>query len=248
MEEHATTSDAPAGDRSVDEGSAAPAGDRERPREEEILETSGFEAFQEWLGEMFSRALDVIWRPAEFFETIPEERGLGRATAFALVMGAAAGVAGFVLRVLPSFGALFSTPLAAFACTVVGAFVIHVLAMLAGGKGRLEGSYVLAAYLMTFFPLIVVAAVLPFLDVAVAGYGLYVLLVGVVPVHKLEERRAWSVFGTVGAVALLLLLVGSFVGGTSPLMDEIERLRAQQQRMVEELQDRVDAMRPRKAD
>jgi hypothetical protein len=155
---------------------------------------------------------------------------------------------GFILRVLPGFGALFSTPFAAFACTVVGTFVIHVLAMLAGGKGRLEGSYLLAAYLMTFFPLVVLAAVLPYLDVAVAGYGLYVLLVGVVPVHRLEERRAWSVFGTVGAVALLSLLLGSFLSAKSPLLDEIERLRAQQQRMVEEVENRLDALRPRKAD
>jgi hypothetical protein len=192
--------------------------------------------------------MDVIWRPAEFFEAMPEEHDLGRATAFALVMGAVAGVVGFILRVLPGFGALFSTPIAAFACTVVGAFVIHVLAMLAGGKGRLEGSYLLAAYLMTFFPLVVGAAVLPYLDVAVAGYGLYALLVGVVPVHHLEERRAWSVFGTVGAVALLSLLLGSFLGAKSPLLDEIERLRAQQQRMVEEVENRLDALRPRKAD
>jgi hypothetical protein len=247
MDEHAATSDSSAAGSG---GGEAPSASRieHEPPPEGSGEPSILEALQEWLGDIFGQAMDVIWRPAEFFEAMPEEGGLGRATAFALGMGAVAGIVGFILRVLPGFGALFSTPFAAFACTVVGAFVIHVLAMLAGGKGRLEGSYLLAAYLMTFFPLIVVAAVLPYLDVAVAGYGLYVLLVGVVPVHRLEERRAWSVFGTVGAVALLSLLLGSFLGAKSPLLDEIERLRAQQQRMVEEVESRLDGLRPRKAD
>jgi len=256
MDEHTSASDSPATSQGVGLGeeSAARETNQDPSREggdwsspEGPAETGAFEALQEWLGEIFGQALDVIWRPAEFFEAMPEEDGLSRATAFALVMGAVAGILGFILRVLPAFGAVFSTPLAAFACTVVLAFVIHVLAMLAGGKGKLEGSYLLAAYLMTFFPVIVVAAVLPYLDVAVAGYGLYVLLVGVVPVHRLEERRAWSVFGTVGAVALLGLLIGSFAGGKSPMLDEIERLRAQQQRMVEDLENRLEALRPGKA-
>ncbi len=247
MDQHAATNDSSTGTPGSGEGSTTSQADREQLGESGA-EASASETLWEWLGGIFGQAMDVVWRPAEFFEALPEEGGLGKATVFAMVMGAIAGLVGFILRVLPAFGALFSTPLAAFACTIVGAFVIHVLAMLAGGKGRLEGSYLLAAHLMTFFPLIVAAAVLPYLDVAVAGYGLYVLLVGVVPVHRLEERRAWSVFGTAGAVALLSLLVGSFVGGESPLLDEIERLRAQQHRMVEDLESRLDALRQRKPD
>jgi hypothetical protein len=247
MDERGTTNDSAGAGRGAAEDWAPPEAEQGQAPNG-AAETDAFDGLQEWMGEMFGQALDVIWRPAEFFEAMPREDGLSRATAFVLIMGAVAGILGFVLRVLPGFGALFSTPLAAFACTVVSAFVIHVLATLAGGKGNIEESYLFAAYLMTFFPLVVAAAVLPYLDVAVAGYGLYTLVVGVVPVHRLEERRAWSVFGTVGAAALLSLLIASFVGRESPLVEEIERLRAQQQRIVRDLEDRLGAVRPGKAD
>jgi hypothetical protein len=245
----------PAGEGSTDQQGAEDTGIHRDPsaagydgQHEALREPSASEGLQDWFGELFGQALDVVWRPSEFFASSTDDGGLGRPTVFALVMGAIAGVLGFVLRVLPGFGAVFSTPLAAFTCSVVGAFVIHVLAMVAGGRGSLEGSYRLAAYLMVFFPLIVVSAVLPYLEVAMAGWGLYVLLMGVVPIHRLDERRAWSVFGTVGALALLVLLVSTLTDGRSTVLDELDRLRAQQQRVVRDLERRIEALRSGEGD
>ena len=183
------------------------------------------DAVKAWAGDLFGQASDVLARPAEFFAELPREGGLWRATVFALVMGLVAGVLGFLLRVLPAFASVFKTPLAAFASTVVTMFLVHVLAMVAGGRGALDASYRLAAYLMVFLPLVVVASVLPYLDVAMAGYGVYVLVIGVIVVHGLEERRAWSVFGGAGALGLLLFLLSS-VGGAerSDVLDELRRL------------------------
>jgi hypothetical protein len=175
--------------------------------------SDALDAFKAWIGDLFGQASDVISRPAEFFAQMPREGGLWRATVFALVMGFVAGLLGFVLRVLPAFGSIFTTPLAAFASTVLGMFVVHVLAMLAGGRGTLDASYRLAAYLMVFLPLVVVASVLPYLNIAMAGYGVYALVMGVVSVHQLEERRAWSVFGGAGVLGLLVLLASTVRGG-----------------------------------
>lgn len=188
-------------------------------------EPGAFEAFKAWAGDLFGQASDVIARPAEFFAEMPGEGGLWRATVFAVVMGFVAGILGFVLGVLPAFRSTFTTPLAAFASTVVGMFLVHVLAMLAGGRGTLDASYRLAAYLMVFLPLVVVASVLPYLNIAMAGYGVYALVMGVISVHQLEERRAWSVFGGVGVLGLLAFLVSS-VGGSEPsdVLDELRRL------------------------
>ena len=183
---------------------AEPQGDTESYEEPGVLD--GVKA---WAGDLFGQASELIARPGEFFAELPREGGMGSATAFAVVMGAVAGILGFVLRVLPPFSAIFTTPFLAFAATVVGAFLIHVLAMLAGGKGALDASYRLAAYLMVFLPLIVVASVLPYLHIAVAGYGLYALIMGVIPLHEIEEQRAWSIFGAVGAIGLLAMLSGS---------------------------------------
>jgi hypothetical protein len=224
-------------------GGGAGAGDSgshsEWPHDEE---PTALEAIMEWAGELFAQASDVIWRPGEFFEELPEEGGLGRATVFAIVMGAVAGVLGFVLRVLPPLSAVFTSPFAAFAYTVVGAFLIHVLAMVTGGKGALDGSYRLAAYLTVFFPLVIVAGFFPYLSVAMAGYGVYVLIQGVIPIHGLDERRAWSVFGGVGAIGLLVLLVGG-PGRNASFDAELRKLRAQQQRVVQALEDRIEEIR-----
>jgi hypothetical protein len=81
-----------------------------------------------------------------------------------------------------------------------------------------------------------------------AGWGLYVLLMGVVPIHRLDERRAWSVFGTVGALALLVLLVSTLTDGRSTVLDELDRLRAQQQRVVRDLERRIEALRSGEGD
>jgi hypothetical protein len=175
-------------------------------------EPSGLDNFKAWAGDLFAQASEVILRPGDFFGEIPREGGTGRATVFAIVMGFLAGVLGFVLRVLPPFSSVFKLPFAAFAGTVVGAFLVHVLAMLAGGKGSLEASYRLAAYLMVFLPLIIVADMLPYLHIAMGGYALYALIQGVIPVHGLEERRAWSVFGAAGVAILVLGLLGTVAG------------------------------------
>jgi hypothetical protein len=176
------------------------------------------------IGDLFAQASDVIARPTEFFAELPREGGLWRATGFVLAMGLVGGVLGVGLGVLPAFRSIFTTPLAAFALTVVSMFVIHVLAMLAGGCGSLDASYRLAAYLIVFVPLVIVASALPYLNVAMAGYGVYALIVGVSVIHGLDERRAWSVFGAVGAIGLLLLLLHS-VGDPTPPASILEDLR-----------------------
>ena len=210
---------------------------------EAYQEPSVLDNVKTWAGDLFAQASEVILRPAAFFAGLPREESLWRATTFAVVMGAVAGILGFILRVLPAFSSVFTTPFAAFAGTVVGAFVVHVLAMLAGGRGSLEHSYRLAGYLMVFLPLIVVSGVLPYLNLAMAGYGLYALIMGVIPVHELEERRAWSIFGTAGAGVLALLVFTRFAdtGGGASALEELELLRMQQRRVerqIEKLQQR----------
>ena len=208
------------------------------PEPEPAYEGPGaFDDIKKWAGDLFGQASEVIMRPGEFFSGLPSEGGLGAATVFAIAMGAVAGFLGFVLRVLGPFSAIFTTPFAAFAGTVVGALAIHVLAVLAGGKGALDGSYRLAAYMMAFLPLVVVSQVLPYLHIAVAGYAVYALILGVVPVHGIEERRAWSVFGPAGAALLLLSIL------STSAIDELRDLRAQQRRATERLERRIEQLR-----
>ena len=211
-------------------------------------EPSALNSAKAWAGDLFGQASEVIVRPGEFFDGLPREGGLWRATVFAIVMGAVAGILGFCLRVLPGFSSVFTMPLAAFAGTVVGAVLVHVLAMLAGGKGHLEASYRLASYLMAFLPLVVVAGVLPYLNMAMAGYALYALILGAISVHGLEERRAWSVFGVVGAALLVLALLARFADRDgSHAAHELERLRAQQQRAAERLERQIEQLRQHQA-
>jgi len=211
-------------------------------------EPSAFDSAKAWAGDLFGQASEVIVRPGEFFDSLPREGGLWRATVFAIVMGAVAGILGYCLRVLPGFSSVFTMPFAAFAGTVVGAVLIHVLTMLAGGKGHLEASYRLAAYLMAFLPLVIVAGVLPYLNMAMAGYALYALILGAISVHGLEERRAWSVFGVVGAALLVLALLARFADHDgSYAAHELERLRAQQQRAAERLERQMEQLRQRQA-
>jgi hypothetical protein len=200
-------------------------------------EPSALDGLKAWAGDLFGQASEVIMRPGEFFAALPAGGALGAATMFAVAMGAVAGVLGFVLRVFPLFSAVFTTPFAAFAGTVVGAVVIHALAVLAGGKAALEGSYRLAAYMAAFLPLIVVAQVLPYLHIAVAGYAVYALILGVVPVHGIEERRAWSIFGPAGAVVLLLSVM------STSAVDELRDMRSQQDRTIRRLERRLEKLR-----
>ena len=68
-----------------------------------------------------------------------------------------------------------------------------------------------------------------------AGYALYALILGAVSVHGLEERRAWSVFGVVGAALLVLALLGKLAAqdGSQPVY-RLERL----ERQIEKLRQR----------
>jgi hypothetical protein len=226
----------------------------EPPAPEEQPPGGGFENAKRWAGDLFGQASDVITRPAEFFGSMPREGGFGTPTVFVLVMGVVAGLLGAVLCVTPGVRSLFTVPLGAFAAAVVGAFVVHALAMAAGGTGTLESSYRVAAYLMAFLPIAVVAGVLPYLDVAVAAYALYALIQGVAPVHRIEERKAWTVFGAAGAVLLLLMLLGQVTGRSvaSRLQEAREDLRQSRtdrrrerlERRQERLEKRLDRLQP----
>jgi len=212
-------------------------------------DSSWFDRVKAWASDLFGQASEVIVRPGEFFDALPQEGELWRATVFALVMGAVAGILGFCLRILPPLSSVLTTALGAFAGTVVGAVLVHVLAMLAGGKGALDASYRIAAYMMAFLPLVVVAGLLPYLNIAVAGYALYALIVAAVSVHELEERRAWSVFGAVGAVVLVLALLGRFAGHSgSSVLEGMQNLGGQKQRAAGHLERQLEQLRQGQSD
>jgi hypothetical protein len=164
----------------------------------------------------------VLTRPTEFFESLRGQAGFGPPVVFALVMGLLAGIvtavigmvglgtAGGALGAAAGLGALVMSPIMAVVFgSFVGGAIVHVISMVAGGKGPYEQSVRISSYACAVMPIGAVLAVVPLLGIAANLYGLYIVAVGVVTLHLADRRRTFTA-AVVLAVIVVIAGIASF--------------------------------------
>lgn len=212
------------------------------------------------LGQAFTA---VLTRPAEFFESLRGQVGFGPPVVFALVMGLLAGVvtavmgmvglgaAGGALGVAAGLGALVVSPIMAVVFgSFVGGAIVHVISMIAGGKGSYEQSVRISSYASAVMPIGVVLGAVPFLGIAANLYGLYIVAIGVVTLHLADRRRTFTVAAVLAVVVLIVGISGFFAaraakdigadmearfGDRSELQREMQRAAEEMQRAADEM-------------
>ncbi len=201
----------------------------------------------------------VLVRPAAFFESIRSQTGLGAPIVFAAVMGAVAGVlravfailgVGTGLGVLAGLGAIVIMPVVAVVLgSFVGGAIVHVIALVAGGKGTFEQSVRVSSYSMAVMPIVALAGLVPLLDVVPQIYGLYLVVLGIVAIHTADRKRAFVVAGILAGLLVLITVAGLFTAraAKSAAADmeakygEGSEFQKEMQRSTQELQKAVEA-------
>ncbi len=209
----------------------------------------------------------VLTKPAEFFESIRAQTGFGAPIVFALVMGLFAGVLSAVIQALglgaaggpggragvgmAIAGIVLSPTIAVAVGSFVGGAIVHVIALVANGKGTYEQSVRIASYSLAVLPIGALLAVSPFLPTLANLYGLWIVVAGVIAIH-LGDRKRTFVAAAVLAVAVVVVgiagallarggddatasLQGRF-GAGSDFQRDVEKARDEMRRATEEMQ------------
>jgi hypothetical protein len=198
------------------------------------------------LEDVLPTAIDVLGDPRGFFSSMPREGGYEAPGIFAAVMliAYAVLVAVFTLLRLQLVGGLVSLivmPVVGAIGLLIASAVVLFLSRALGSDATFESSFRIVAYSSALLPIQGVALLIPYLPILVQAYGFYLLIVGVVTVHKVEEQKAWTVLGSIAAVMLVFSLFGTMAARR--VAPRIDRLGHDLEKSAQELNRATDKFR-----
>lgn len=158
----------------------------------------------------------VIMDPSGFYRGMPKAGGFGPPLVFAVVLGLVAGVIQAVLGLvhlgggaagMAALGLVIFVPIWVLIGGFIGAAIVYVIWKLMGSTESYETAYRCGAYSMAVAPITTLASVIPVAGSLVGlAWMVYLLVIATVEVHKLPSRKAWLVFGIIGALLALMSL------------------------------------------
>jgi hypothetical protein len=166
------------------------------------------------LGAVISTVQRVLTQPEAFYREMPTSGGYTEPLIFVVVMAV---VLGLFLTVfsffgLGSFGAVavglgsvIVMPIFAMIGSFVAAAIMFVVWKLMGSSHDYETSYRCVAYASAIYPAVGIVSLIPYLG-SVVGivWGVYLMVVASVEVHKRNRQTAYIVLGVLGAISLLM--------------------------------------------
>jgi hypothetical protein len=162
-------------------------------------------------------AINVVTKPAEFFQGMPKTGGFLEPLVFAVVMGLIVGIIQAILGLIglgpaggyggggmSGFGMIIFMPIAAAIGSFIGAAILFVIWKLMGSQENYETAYRCGAYLMALSPITAILGAVPYAGglVSMAIFTFYIVMASV-HVHNLPSQKAWLVFGIIGLVFAL---------------------------------------------
>lgn len=216
----------------------------------------------------------VLTKPADFYASVRTASGLGAPLVFAVVMGLVSGVITAVFATIGlgaaagamggAFGAgmgvvsiLLSPIFAVIGCFVGGA-IVHVISMIAGGRGTFEQSVRVAGYASAVMPIGAVLGFVPLLNVLPNLYGLYLVALGLVAIHAADRKRTFASVAVLAALVVLMSIMGWLAGRAmqqvgqdmegrfgpgSEFQREMQKAQLEAQRAAEQMQRAAEDLR-----
>ena len=207
-------------------------------------------------------AINVVMKPAEFFQTMPKTGGYLEPLVFAVVMGLIAGIIQAIISFIGlgpagKFGSaaglsmIIFMPIAAAIGSFIGGAILFVIWKLMGSPEEYETAYRCGAYLMALAPIMAIIRIIPYAG-GVISMALYVfyLVTASVQVHQIPSQKAWLVFGIIGIIFALGGLYSEYKGrhmATSmekwrQVSDEYRKSAKDMQKSSEEMRKQAEEM------
>ncbi len=204
-------------------------------------------------------AINVITKPAEFFQGMPKTGGFVEPLVFAVIMGFIAGIIHAILGLtglgpaggyggagmMSSFGMIIIMPIAVAIFSFIGAAIMFVIWKLMGSQEDYETAYRCGAYLMALAPITAVISVVPYAGgfVNMAIY-VYFIVMASIYVHNIPSQKAWLVFGIIGVVFALLGVFAEYKArNMASSMDKWRQVGEEYQRSAEGMAASSEEMR-----
>ncbi|MDH4230519.1 MAG: YIP1 family protein [Nitrospirota bacterium] len=194
-------------------------------------------------------AIKVVTSPAAFFRDMQKTGGFVEPLVFMVIMGVISGIIQAVLSILHlnvigGIGAGISTlifmPIALAVFGFIGAGIAFVIWKVMGSQESFETAYRCVAYTTALSPITTVLGVIPYLGSALGILlGTYYIVIASVEVHKIALKKAWTVFGIIAAVFILINISGQFAA--RKLSREAEQLQKQMEETATQMQENIEA-------
>jgi hypothetical protein len=180
---------------------------------------------------LIDSAVDVIARPAVFFQRMSRSGGLLDPLMFLLMIGVLTGLVNLALSPLlldepfvVALGSIVMIPVMLAVLGFVVAGALFLIWRLMGSRESFETSYRCVAYAAAILPITVVLGGIPYLGTfIVVMWWMLLLVVASVRVHGLRQPLAVAVFGAIG---MLLVLMGLTVEYTALESADVAAWRA----------------------
>jgi len=197
-------------------------------------------------------AINVVTKPAEFFQGMPKTGGFLEPLVFAIAMGLIAGIIQAILGfiglgpaggygsggMMSSFGMIIFMPIAAAVGSFIGAAILFVIWKLMGSQENYEAAYRCGAYLMALAPITAIINVVPYAG-GILSMAIYIffLVTASIHVHNIPSQKAWLVFGIIGVIFALFFVYSEYKA--RHMGTEMEKWRKMGENMRKEYQDQA---------
>ena len=189
-------------------------------------------------------AIKVVTSPAVFFKQMPKTGGFGEPLVFMMVMGLVAGIVNAVLSFIGlhigvgigmALASLIIYPLVGAVLGFIGAAIVFVIWKLMGSRESYETAYRCMAYLAALWPITTAINVVPYIGMLIViAIWVYYYVIASIETHKISSRRAWLVFGIIGAV--LVVMSFGYIIAQRAMMEEASKYRKQLEQSTQEMQ------------
>lgn len=170
----------------------------------------------------------VLTKPAEFYASVRDVGGFGGPLVFAIVMGLVSGVisacyaffglgaigggTGAAIGAFAGFSAIIMSPIFAVLGCFIGGAIVHVISLIAGGKGTYEQSVRVAGYAAAVMPISALVTFVPLLRLLPGLYGLYLVALGLIAIHAADRKKTFVSVGVLGLILILFTVMGMLAG------------------------------------
>ena len=163
-------------------------------------------------------AVNVVTKPAEFFQGMSKTGGFLEPLVFAVIMGFIAGAVHAIIGLfgvgygaaygggaMSGFRMIIIMPIAVAVGSFIGAGILYLIWKLMGSREDYEAAYRCGAYLTALTPITAVISLVPYVG-GLANMAIFVfyLVYASIHVQKIPARKAWLVFGIIGLIFALL--------------------------------------------
>jgi hypothetical protein len=160
---------------------------------------------------ILNTAIKVITNPAEFFRGMAKSGGFVDPLIFMVVMGVIGGIVQAIAGLFrlgmgryAGAGALTYIAIMPIGIAIggfIGALILFVIWKLMGSQESYETAYRCGAYSAAIVPITMIIGLIPYVGGLITmAWGVYLLVMASVEVHKIAAKTAWLVFGIIGAI------------------------------------------------